>query len=142
MELGPYLLNAGSTALQSGTSVIIPLARYFCSLVFFSFSFFFFGSSCVSTGSKLIFSFNDSLLNSWTPLTPSTYDYNLWKDIFVAPITEANTTSREITFPTGNNYVDWWNPNKIYQAASTIQYQVPLNQFPGWNLFVSIFSAL
>jgi len=92
-ELGSYFLNAGTTAYETGVSVMYPMAY-------------------------------------WTIFEPDTWDYKLWKDIFVAPMVD-NTTLRDITFPTGDDWVDWWNPKKVYSGGSTIyNYSVPLSQFP------------
>ena len=64
-----------------------------------------------------------------TVLPPRTWDYMLWKDIFVAPIV-TNTTVRTIEFPAGNNWVDWWNMTIVYSGNTTITYQTPLEIFP------------
>jgi alpha-glucosidase (family GH31 glycosyl hydrolase) len=57
-----------------------------------------------------------------TVFHPSTYDYKLGEDILVCPVTKANTTSRSVTFPSGDNWVDWYAPKKIYSGGSKVQY--------------------
>jgi hypothetical protein len=61
---------------------------------------------------------------------PATYDYLLGPDILVCPVTESNITSRAVTFPSGNNWVDWWDSSHVFQGGSTVEYATPLNRFP------------
>jgi hypothetical protein len=64
-------------------------------------------------------------------LSLSTYDYKLWHDIFVSPITNGNYTSQKVVFPKGDNWIDWWNPSKVYQGGSTVNYPIStLESFP------------
>lgn len=58
-------------------------------------------------------------------LALDTYDYKLWHDILVCPITDGNVTSRQITFPKGDNWVDWWNPSSVYTGGTKVNFLVP-----------------
>jgi len=69
-----------------------------------------------------------SPIAEYTDFTPSSWDYWLWTDIYVSPMVQ-NTTQTTINFPSGFNFVDWWN-GTVYQGGSTIQYDVPYSQFP------------
>jgi len=70
-------------------------------------------------------------LAQFTYFHPSTYDYKLWHDILVCPISESNITSRAVTFPKGDNWVDWFDSTKVYKGGSTINYHLPnLQTFP------------
>lgn len=61
--------------------------------------------------------------------TPSTFDYLLGSDIFVAPMT-TNALARDITFPASGTWTYWFDASKTFQAGQTVQqFPVPLNQF-------------
>ena len=51
------------------------------------------------------------------------------KDIFVCPIVE-NSTLRQVLFPTGSDFVDWFNHSLVYQGGSVVAYNTPLEKFP------------
>lgn len=84
------------------------------------------------TAGAIAFEKNVSVMfpvQKYTPFVPDVWDYLLWKDIFVSPIVE-NVYQVKITFPNGNDWIDWWD-NKIYQGGSTVEnYRVPLSHFP------------
>lgn len=63
----------------------------------------------------------------WTLLTPDSWEYVLGSDILVAPIVE-NVTQQTVTFPSGNNWVDWWT-NQTYTGGSEQTFTVPLKSF-------------
>jgi alpha-glucosidase (family GH31 glycosyl hydrolase) len=60
----------------------------------------------------------------WTIFTPDSWAYNLWTDIFVVPVVESEVPTVTITFPVEYDWIDWWNPSNIYEAGSTILYNV------------------
>src|SRR5690242_11890268 len=62
---------------------------------------------------------------SYTIFTPDSWSYNLWTDIFVAPIVDSGVTQLSVTFPSGNNWLDWWDSTKVYQGGNTVNYAVP-----------------
>eukprot|EP01089_Gocevia_fonbrunei_P020690 TRINITY_DN7769_c0_g1_i2.p1 TRINITY_DN7769_c0_g1~~TRINITY_DN7769_c0_g1_i2.p1 ORF type:complete len:588 (-),score=108.30 TRINITY_DN7769_c0_g1_i2:90-1853(-) len=66
----------------------------------------------------------------WTDFTPSSWDFWLWHDVFVAPVVSAGGSVRTVEFPSGNNYVDWWNSSIVYTGGSTVNYPIPLDRFP------------
>lgn len=59
------------------------------------------------------------------------YSYKLGPDIFVAIMYEPGT-SRSITFPEGDNWVDWWD-GTVYTGGTTIDYSCPLDKFPAFR---------
>jgi len=93
MDLGPYLYEAGSYALETHTSVMHPMA--------------------------------------YSAEFPSTYEYVLGKDIFVSPMLDESTSQRHITFPKGNDWVDWWDPSVVHSGGSKLDhYDCPMDRFP------------
>ena len=62
---------------------------------------------------------------------PSSWDYMLWKDIFVAPIVE-NSTSRSVLFPPGNNWVYFFNKSRVYEGGSNVSLEFPFAEFPAF----------
>ena len=68
----------------------------------------------------------DSILQSFHP---DSWDYKLWTDILVCPIVR-NSTERDVTFPEGDNWVDWWDLSKVYSGGSSSHFVYPLEQFP------------
>lgn len=64
-----------------------------------------------------------------TIFEPDSWSFMLWKDIFVAPIVE-NSTTRQIIFPEGNNWINWWNNSQIFVGGSSVSLDYPLEQFP------------
>eukprot|EP01090_Pellita_catalonica_P001799 TRINITY_DN11532_c0_g1_i1.p1 TRINITY_DN11532_c0_g1~~TRINITY_DN11532_c0_g1_i1.p1 ORF type:complete len:598 (+),score=88.49 TRINITY_DN11532_c0_g1_i1:106-1899(+) len=70
----------------------------------------------------------------WTILEPSSWDFWLWHDVFVAPMVVNNSYTRDIEFPAGNDYVDWWDSKKVFQGGTTVKgYPVPLSSFPAFK---------
>lgn len=67
--------------------------------------------------------YNDALLAEQTK-----YCYKLGRDIFVAPIVE-DSTQRQIDFPTGDNWIDWWTGD-VYAGGTSVTYDCPLDQYP------------
>jgi alpha-glucosidase (family GH31 glycosyl hydrolase) len=70
-------------------------------------------------------------LAEYTDFTPSTWNFIMGDDILVAPVTD-NGTQVSISFPEGNDWLDWWT-NATYAGGSTVDYQVPLNQFAAFQ---------
>lgn len=69
--------------------------------------------------------------SDYTLFTPSTYNYKLWNDIFVSPIIEDQLQQYQISFPKGDDWVDWWNETKIYQGGTKLDvYDCPLSKYP------------
>jgi alpha-glucosidase (family GH31 glycosyl hydrolase) len=65
-----------------------------------------------------------------TIFTPSTWAYMLGKDIFVTPVVD-NSTSTTIEFPTGNDWVDYWDHTITHKGGSKLKhYPVPLTTMP------------
>lgn len=59
-----------------------------------------------------------------------TWQYLLGEDLFVAAIYE-NTNSRSIAFPTGDNWIDYWNDDNVHAGGSNLSaYNVPLERYP------------
>lgn len=42
----------------------------------------------------------------------------------MAPVVEPGMTNLNIEFPSGNNWIDWWNTTKVYQGGTTTNYDV------------------
>jgi len=93
------------------------------------------------TAGTLAFERNISVMvpfAKYTPIYPSRWDFMFGKDIYVFPMVE-NVTKVTITFPEGNNWIDWWNGH-LYQGGSTVSnYDVPLRQFPVFKRQGAIF---
>jgi len=65
-----------------------------------------------------------------TDFHPDTWQYMLWKDLLVCPITNTDTTT-QVSFPAGNDWVDWFNHSAVYQGGSTIaKFACPLEIMP------------
>lgn len=69
--------------------------------------------------------------NEKTLLNPRNWAYLLWTDILVNPIVE-DSTSVKIEFPSGNNWVDWWDSTVIYNGGTTEHLEYPLELFPAF----------
>jgi len=78
-----------------------------------------------------------------TPLALSVYepdhswDYYLWTDIFVAPIVESGL-QRTVDFPSGNNWIYWFNSSQIYTGDNSVTLTFPLSEFPAYHRSGSI----
>jgi len=59
----------------------------------------------------------------------STWQYTLGNSIFVSPIT-TNETKRLVSFPKGNDWMDFWNNSAIYKGGSQVTYKASLNIIP------------
>ncbi len=58
------------------------------------------------------------------------WQYKLGNDIFVAAIYQ-DVTQREVTLPTGDQWIDYWNDDVVYNGGETItNYSTPLDQYP------------
>lgn len=95
LELLPYLLNAGTIALETGTSVLKPLATQVL------------------------------LSHSW--------DYWLWKDIFIAPVVDEPGTWRVVQFPLGDDFMDYFNSSKVYSGGSVVNLTLSISDFPAFQ---------
>jgi len=54
--------------------------------------------------------------------------------LLVAPVTVQSATSREVYLPAGSKWVDFYQPEKIFEGGQIINVQAPLNHLP---LFVA-----
>nr|WP_319509984.1 TIM-barrel domain-containing protein [uncultured Draconibacterium sp.] len=57
------------------------------------------------------------------------YEYKLGEEIFVAPVYEQGATSRELTLPAGENWVNYWS-GQLYKGGQTIEVAAPIHQIP------------
>ena len=48
------------------------------------------------------------------------WSFMLWSDIYVVPIVEDNKLAVEVSFPSGNDWLDWWETSKVYKGGSKI----------------------
>jgi len=65
-----------------------------------------------------------------TIFTPDSWDFTLGNDdILVCPIVDNSTSKRLVTFPKGNDWVDWWS-NATYAGGSEHTFDVPLDELP------------
>lgn len=55
---------------------------------------------------------------------------HLLGDQVFASIITTDVTTKSVTFPTGSNWIDYWNEDTVYTGGSTTQYNAPLNQYP------------
>ena len=55
--------------------------------------------------------------------------HKLGEQVFVSVLT-ADTTSKQVTFPSGARWIDYWNEGQVYEGGSSINYSVPLNRYP------------
>jgi alpha-glucosidase (family GH31 glycosyl hydrolase) len=70
-------------------------------------------------------------LDDRKPTYPNSFSYRLGADVFVAPMMN-NDTLREVTFPTGADWVDYFT-NVTYRENSTHQLQVPFDRYPAFK---------
>ncbi|MCC8070773.1 MAG: DUF5110 domain-containing protein [Bacteroidales bacterium] len=72
-------------------------------------------------------------LNFYTPGSSALDDIDdqyLWgRDVMIAPVVERGQLQRRIVFPEGQ-WVDYSNPEKVYQGGDTITYPAPLSVLP------------
>jgi len=59
------------------------------------------------------------------------FGYRLYEDIFVTPVTSENN-NLQVNFPGTNKeqWVDWWDHTRIYNAKVKVNYQTTLANFP------------
>jgi alpha-glucosidase (family GH31 glycosyl hydrolase) len=55
---------------------------------------------------------------------------HLLGDQLFTSIVTTDVTTKSVTFPTGSNWIDYWNEDTVYTGGSTTQYNAPLNQYP------------
>ena len=67
--------------------------------------------------------------NERTEENPSDWAYLLWTDIMVYPIVE-NDTQVLVKFPSGNNWIDWWDSSVIYTGGVNQTLEYPIELFP------------
>jgi len=75
---------------------------------------------------------------AYTVFVPDhSWDYLLWTDIFVAPIVETGL-QRTVDFPTGNNWIYWFNTSRIYTGDTSETLTIQLSEFPVFHRAGSI----
>ncbi len=57
------------------------------------------------------------------------WQYTLGDYIFVSVIYE-NNNEKKVLFPSGSEWIDYWNNEKFYAGGSEVYYNVPLAQYP------------
>lgn len=59
-------------------------------------------------------------------------DEYLWgRDVLVAPVMTQGATERNIVFPKGSTWLDYYNPDKVYQGGTEVKdYPAPLHKLP------------
>merc|ERR1711907_441917 len=67
--------------------------------------------------------------NERTVLNPHDWAYLLWKDILVNPIVE-DSTQVKVKFPSGDNWVDYWDASVVYNGGTTHTLTYQLERFP------------
>ena len=76
---------------------------------------------------------------------PPTYDYLLGQHILVAPIV-TNESKVEVVFPSGSDWVYWWNHSEVYTGGSSHTFvNVPLDEltvfFKNGNCCTTVIAA-
>jgi alpha-D-xyloside xylohydrolase len=66
-----------------------------------------------------------------------TYQYG--RDLLVSPIWEKGKKTQEVYFPSGSNWRDAWNPEKIYRGGRTATVNADVHQLP---LFIRVGSSI
>ncbi len=57
------------------------------------------------------------------------YEYLFGNEIFVAPVYEQGATTRKLTFPKGDNWIDYWT-GKQYEGGQIVKIEAPIEQIP------------
>jgi alpha-glucosidase (family GH31 glycosyl hydrolase) len=57
-------------------------------------------------------------------------DQHLLGDQLFASVITTDVTTKSVKFPTGSNWIDYWNEDTVYAGGTTIQYNAPLAQYP------------
>jgi alpha-glucosidase (family GH31 glycosyl hydrolase) len=55
---------------------------------------------------------------------------HLLGDQLFASVITTDVTTKSVKFPTGSNWIDYWNEDTVYAGGTTIQYNAPLAQYP------------
>ncbi|ELR16305.1 glycosyl hydrolase, family 31 protein [Acanthamoeba castellanii str. Neff] len=79
-------------------------------------------------------------LASETIFTPDSWEYLLWKDILVVPMVD-NSTSRAVSFPANDDWVDWWQPSCVYKGGSTLS-RFPVFKRKGSIIPLHVFDSI
>lgn len=53
----------------------------------------------------------------------------LGEELFVSVIT-SNTTSKQVTFPAGSRWIDYWDETRVYSGGTSHSYSAPLDRYP------------
>jgi alpha-glucosidase (family GH31 glycosyl hydrolase) len=59
-----------------------------------------------------------------------THAQHLLGDQLFASVITTDVTTKSVTFPTGSNWIDYWNEDTVYTGGTTTQYSAPLAQYP------------
>ena len=59
---------------------------------------------------------------------PCPYEWTLARDIFTSPMVTNTTTVKTVTFPyPGEQWVDWWDDSRVYNAYVLVMPSPPLS---------------
>lgn len=56
-------------------------------------------------------------------------EYLVGRDLLVAPVVRESATKRNVYFPAGDNWIDWWT-GRTYEGGKEVQIDAPLNRLP------------
>ena len=77
------------------------------------------------------------------PIAPAAWTnwwtYQYGNDLLVSPVWEKGKRTQEVYFPSGKNWRDAWNPEKIYRGGTSVTVSADAHQLP---LFVRVGSKL
>ncbi|MFS4416669.1 TIM-barrel domain-containing protein [Maribacter sp. 2307ULW6-5] len=68
-------------------------------------------------------------VNTIRPIEGDLYTYFFGENILVAPIYEKGATSREVKFPKGSNWINYWT-GAFYKSGTNHTIEAPINQIP------------
>jgi alpha-glucosidase (family GH31 glycosyl hydrolase) len=55
---------------------------------------------------------------------------HLLGDQLLASVITTDVTTKSVSFPTGSNWIDYWNEDTVFTGGTTTQYAAPLAQYP------------
>ncbi len=80
----------------------------------------------LTTQGAIAFEAGESLVQF---VSKADYTYLLGPDVFVAPILEASN-NWTVRFPDGDDWIDLFDQEQVYEGGTTETLQVPLSEFP------------
>jgi alpha-glucosidase (family GH31 glycosyl hydrolase) len=54
---------------------------------------------------------------------------HLLGDQLLASVITMDVTTKSVAFPSGSNWIDYWNEDTVYTGGTTTQYSAPLAQY-------------